>query len=73
MEILYKPKGGKDVCDSYRGICLLAVTGKFLSRVMLDRLLLHFTNNVLSKSRCGFRNSKSTIDMIFSVKQLQEK
>ncbi|XP_014787969.1 uncharacterized protein LOC106881952 [Octopus bimaculoides] len=73
MEILYKSKGGKDVWDNYCGIYLLAVAGKVLCRVMLDRFLLHIADEVLPESQCGFRDSRSTMDMIFSARQLQEK
>ena len=40
---------------------------------MLTRLLEHVVVLVLPESQCGFRRGRSTIDMIFVVRQLQEK
>ncbi|KAI0222834.1 hypothetical protein LSAT2_025927 [Lamellibrachia satsuma] len=39
---------------------------------LLERLLV-FANDVLPEAQCGFRLSSSTIDMIFTLRQLQEK
>ena len=73
MVILYKSKGKRDICGNYRGIALLCVVGKILSRIMLSRLTVHISNNVLPESQCGFRAGRSTSDMIFSARQIQEK
>ena len=40
---------------------------------MLRRLLIHVAETVLSESQCGFRRGRSTIDMIFIARLLQEK
>ena len=40
---------------------------------MLTRLLEHLVDLVLPESQCGFRRGRSTIDMIFVARQLQEK
>ena len=40
---------------------------------MLTRLLEHVVDLVLIESQCGFRLGRSTIDMIFVARQLQEK
>ena len=40
---------------------------------MLTRLLEHVIDLVLPESQCGFRRGRSTIDMIFVARQLQEK
>ena len=37
---LYK-KGNRQLCDNYRGIYLLAIAGKILARVLLNRLIVH--------------------------------
>ena len=37
---LYK-KGNRQLCDNYRGISLMAIAGKMLARVLLNRLIIH--------------------------------
>ena len=73
MIILYKSKGKRDLCGNYRGIALLCVVGKVLSRIMLSRLTTHVADKVLQESQCGFRAGRGTADMIFSARQIQEK
>ena len=69
---LYK-SGGQDICGNFRGISLLSVIAKVLARVQLDRLNTHIVPNVVSESQCGFRPNRGTTDMVFSLRQLQEK
>ena len=69
---LYKNKGDKGDCNNYRGISLLSITGKVFARVILKRLQT-IAERVLPESQCGFRAGRSTMDMIFSLRQLQEK
>ena len=69
---LYKNKGDRSDCNSYRGISLLSIVGKVFARVILARLKV-LAARVYPESQCGFRAGRSTIDMIFSVRQLQEK
>ena len=38
ITVLYKGKGPRDICDSYRGISLMAHKGKLLERLILNRL-----------------------------------
>ena len=66
-------QGKKTLCDNYRGISLLSVAGKILARVILNRINHHITDVVCSESQCGFRKGRGTIDMIFCLRQLQEK
>ena len=66
-------KGDRKDCGNYRGISLLATVGKILSRVLLNRLSEHISQNVLPETQCGFRSGRSTMDMIFCLKQVQEK
>ena len=47
---LYK-KGNRQLCDNYRGISLLAIAGKILARVLLNRLIVHFTWNTADLQR----------------------
>lgn len=37
------------------------------------RLVSNITETVLPETQCGFRKDRSTCDMIFSIRQLQEK
>ena len=70
---IYKRKGEKSICDNHRGISLLCIAGKILARILLNRLALHLADNILPESQCGFRAQRSTIDMIFATRQVQEK
>ena len=47
---IYKNKGDKAVCGNSRGISLLAVAGKALAKVMLQRLINNITESVLPES-----------------------
>ena len=69
---LYKNKGDRSDCNNYRGISLLSIVGKVFARIVLSRLQV-LAERVYPESQCGFRSERSTIDMIFSVRQLQEK
>ena len=69
---LYKNKGDRSDCNNDRGISLLSVVGKVFARVALTKLQI-LAERTLPESQCGFRTGRSTIDMIFSVRQLQEK
>ncbi|XP_014768729.1 uncharacterized protein LOC106868114 [Octopus bimaculoides] len=69
----YKVKGPKAVCGNSRGITLLAHTGMILSRIMLDCLVDNVCPHVIPEQHCRFRSERGTMDMIFSVSQVQEK
>jgi exonuclease III len=70
---LYKRKGNRASCDNHRGISLLATAGKILARVMLNRLIEQLVDKVLPESQCGFRSGRSTVDMVFIARHIQEK
>jgi len=70
---IYKNKGDRAGCGNSRGISLLSVGSKILARVILNRLLTHVAAVVLPESQCGFRRGRSTIDMVFVARLLQEK
>ena len=69
---LYKNKGDKGDCNNYRGIALQSITGKAFARILLTRLQ-KLAERILPESQCGFRAGRSTMDMVFSLRQLQEK
>ena len=69
---VYKNKGDRSDCTNYRGISVLSTTRKAFTRVVLNRLQT-LAERVYSEAQCGFRAGRLTIDMIFSLRQLQEK
>ena len=71
--LVHMQKGDLAECGNSRGISLLSVAGKVLANIMLTHLLEHIVDLVLPESQCGFRRGRSTIDMIFVARQLQEK
>ena len=70
---LYKNKGEKSDCSNYRGVTLLSSAGTILARVLLDTLIPAIAEEVLPESQCGFRANRGTTDMIFVLRQIQEK
>ena len=58
--------------NNYRGISLRSIVGKGFDRVILIRLQ-KLAERIYPESQCGFRAERSTIDMICSLRQLQEK
>ncbi|XP_055855997.1 uncharacterized protein LOC129919171 [Episyrphus balteatus] len=65
-------KGDPLTCANYRGISLLNISYKILSAVLCERLK-PFVNNLIGPYQCGFRPGKSTIDQIFTLRQILEK
>ena len=70
---LFKCKGEKSICDNFRGITLLESVGKVLARLLLTRLSEDICPAVIPESQSGFRSGRGTVDMIFAVRQVQEK
>ncbi|XP_063605235.1 uncharacterized protein LOC134780428 [Penaeus indicus] len=68
---LFKNKGDRSDCNNYRGISLLSIVRKMFARILLTRLQ-KLAARVYPESQCGFRAGRSTTDIIFSVRQLQE-
>ena len=69
---IYK-KCDRTDCGNYIGISLLSIAGKIFARILLNRLSTHITPEVVPETQCGFRGNRSTVDMIFCLRQLQEK
>ena len=51
---------------------LLNIVGKLFAKVVLMKLQV-LAERMYPESQCGFRAKRATIDMIFSLRQLQEK
>ena len=69
---IYKRKGDRQGGGNYRAISLLAIASKIFAKMLLQRLLV-VASDVFVEAQCGFRSSRSTINIIFTLKQLQEK
>jgi len=65
-------KGDPFDCANYRGISLQNIAYKIFSTVLCERLK-PFVNNLIGSYQCGFRPGKSTIDQIFTLRQILEK
>lgn len=71
ITILYK-KGDRSHCGNYRGISLLSVVGKVFADIILQRLK-NLAELIYAHSQSGYRSGRSTIDGIFTLRQLMEK
>lgn len=69
MEFMVKllKKGDVSNCKKWRGIMLLSVTFKVLSRIILTRI-----TEKVEKKQAGFRIGKSCADQIFTIRQVIE-
>ena len=59
--------------SNYRSVTLLPIAGKILARVLLDRLIPGVAEMVLPKSQCEIRANRGTTDVIFVLRQFQER
>ena len=72
ITVLHK-KGEKTECGHYRGISLVSLAGKVLLKVVARRLNAYCeAKGLLLEEPCGFRPNRSTTDMMFVVRRLQE-
>ena len=69
---LYKNKGDRGDCNNYRCISLLNIVGKLYAKVVLMKLRV-LAASIYPESQCRYRTKRAAIDMIFSLRQLQEK
>lgn len=68
---IYK-KGDKLNCVNYRGISLLCNGYKIFTNILRKRIE-PFAERLLGQYQAGFRRGRSTVDQLFSVRQIQEK
>ena len=72
ITVLHK-KGDKTECGNYHSISLVSHAGKVLFRVVARRLSAYCeAKGLLPEEQCGFRPDRSTTDMMFVVRRLQE-
>ena len=70
IKVLHKDR---TECGNYRGISLVAHTGKILLKIIATRLSAYCeARNLLPEEQWGFRPHLSTTDMMFVVQRLQE-
>ena len=61
------------VCGNYRGISLVAHTGKILVKIIARRLSEYCERvGILPEEQSGFRPNRSITDMMFVIRRLQE-
>ncbi|KAL4142987.1 hypothetical protein QTP88_005369 [Uroleucon formosanum] len=65
---IYK-KGDKTECGNYRGISLLNLAYKVLSKVLMNRISPYIEEN-LGEYQCGFRRTRSTIEQISVIVEI---
>ncbi len=68
---LYKGKGSRSECSSYRGISLLSVPGKVYGRILTERLT-EVTEGKVSEEQRGLGKGRGCVDQIFAMKRLVE-
>ncbi len=69
---VYKGKGTRRECGSYRGISLLSISGKVYGKVIIERVQ-RLTEKKISEEQGGFRKGSGCVDQIFSFRMVVEK
>ena len=70
--VLHKKKDRTE-CRNYRGILLIAHAGKILLKIIARRLSGYCERvGILPEEQSGFRPNRSTTDMMFVIRRLQE-
>jgi sorting nexin-29 len=59
-------------CSNYRGVSLLNTAYKVLSTILFTRIL-PLAENIIGNYQCGFRKNRSTVNQIFTLRQILEK
>ena len=69
---IYKRKDDNAECGNSKGISLLYIERKVYARLLLLRIIDHVLESVLSESQCGFHKYRSTTDIKFVLRHMQE-
>ena len=64
-------KGDLSDCDNHRGIMLLSIPGKIVSKIILNRMK-ETVDKLLRNNQAGFRSNKSCTDQISSLRIILE-
>ena len=71
--IMVLHKKDRTECGNYRGISQVAHAGKILLKIIARRLSEYCERvGILPEQQSGFRSSRSTTDMMFVIRRLQE-
>ncbi len=65
-------KGDRKECNNYRGITLQSQGAKIYERV-IERRVRNIVEPKLREEQYGFRRGRSTIDLIFALRQIMER
>ena len=72
IKVLHK-KIDRTECSNYRGLSLVAHAGKVLLKIVANRLGDFCEEaGIFPEEQCGFRPQRSTADLMFVVRRLQE-
>ena len=72
IKVLYK-KSDRSNSNNYTEISLLSHAGKVLLKIVANRLSDYCeAHGILTDEQCGFRSERSTVNMLFEVRRLQE-
>ena len=70
---VFHKKADRSDCNNFRGISLVSHAGKVLLKIVANRLSNFCeAQQILPEEQCGFRPTRSTIDMLFVVRRLQK-
>jgi len=59
-------------CSNYRGVSLLNIAYKILSKIIFTRIS-PFAENIIGNYQCVFRKNRSKTNQIFTLRQILEK
>ena len=63
---VYKGRGNKNECGSYRGISMMSIMGKLYGRVVINRVN-HITEGLVGEEQGGFRKGEGCVNQVFAV------
>ena len=61
---LYKGKGTRTKCETYRGISLLSIVGKVYASILIEQVKV-ITEEMIEDEQGDFRHGRGCVDQIF--------